>query len=380
MNNDPSDHLTTTTWATAKSNLSAGGSAAANPTSSELGGIDSSRQYLSATPPWAAAGTTSILSTAEPSTPDPEDPVWTSIVQALPPQWKYVNWGARHYVDGVTIPFVLIDKPYKYRVFSGRSDLGIRETYELNADGSQSINFLVYNKGYGIIDSTHIKVFVVDPDGNEALVAYWNPRDKPLANVESEYARQARAGGVHWMTNDSLVFSVSLRHVLNNKEYMLRVLHNGLDLGIRPASHLTADRTLTIDLTKYNDGQGIPVQSLIKVLVVDPDVGGVGTIVAGWWQPPGVEPNSLFRPLVPRVKNDSRSSLGAVTALSTPNRSITSSPVVTPTSYTSPPLASLTHIPNSESPSSLSASVAPDSASAVPPPRKKHFWSRRKYD
>ncbi|KAF9472457.1 hypothetical protein BDN70DRAFT_900529 [Pholiota conissans] len=361
-NDNSSNSLTTISWATAKDTRE---STASHSKQSESRNIHSSPSQVS------AKGTSSA---AESSTPDPKDPVWTSIVQAFPPQWKYVSWGARHYVDEVTIPVVLIDKQYKYRILSGGSDLGIRDAYELSADGSQRINFLEYNKGYGIIDSMHIKVFVVDPDGNEALVAYWNPRDKPLTNLESEYARQVRASGVRWIADNSLVSSVVLKRVLNDKDYMLRVLRDDVDLGVRPASPLTADKSLTIDLKAYNGGQGIPMQSLIKLLVVDSDVGGIGVLVTGWWQPPGVDPNLLFHSRAPRVSYDSKSSLNAPTALSrfpssssaldktssTPNLSSASSslPLFVPSvSYTPPP--SLAQIPDGQ---------------PAPPAKKRHFW------
>lgn len=394
MNNSPGTHLAPPAFsATASSNSNTRGSATSNSRSSEFGSTSNSRQEPSTTPSWVTAETSALSSTAEPSIPDPEDPVWTSIVQAFPPQWKHVNWGARNYVDEVTLPFVLVDKPYRYRVRSGRSDLGIRETYELSADGSQRINFLEYNGGYGIIDSTHIKVFVVDPDGKEALVANWDPRDKPLANVESEYARQAREGGARWTTDSSLVLSVSLKHVLNNKDYMLRITRDGADLGVHPAGPLTSNRTLTVDLTKYNDGHGLPIQSLIKVLVVDPDVGGRGTLVTGWWQPPGVDPNFLFHPPALSANYDSRSGFSAVTALSrlpssssepakassTPDLSSTSVPsFVPPVSYTPPP-PSLPPPPAQLAPLAGKSDVGASSEHPlVPPAKKKHFWSRWK--
>ena len=349
--------------------------------------INNSRQDLSTNPSWVTA-----------ETPDAEDPIWTSILQAFPPQWKHVDWGARNYVDAVTLPFVLVDKPYRYRVRSGRFDLGIRDTYELSPDGSQRINFLEYNKGLGIIDSTHIKVFVVDPDGREALVAYWNPHNKPLANLESEYARHARAGGIHWVIDDNSVLSVTLKHVLNNKDYMMRILRDGTDLGVRlevPLT-LTADKVLDIDLTKYNDGQGLSLQSLIKVLVVDPDVGGPGNLVAGWWQPHGVDPNSLFHPQVISANYDSKSGFTAVTALSHLPSSLSepekasSMPVLSPASslsllppasYIPPPPQSLVPPPAQSAPPAgvpvAASSTLVSQAPAVPRVKKKHFWQRR---
>ena len=92
------------------------------------------------------------------------------------PQWGRGNPSS--YIDNVTFPRVLTNKVYKYRVVKGGSggpqDLGVRNAYSVGADGSQKVNFLEYNSGYGIADSTTIQVYVVDPDnGNQYLVAQW---------------------------------------------------------------------------------------------------------------------------------------------------------------------------------------------------------------
>ncbi len=100
-------YLTPTSSATVNDRLSARGSATPNSGrgSPVFQSTNISRQNLSTNPSWVTAETTT-----EPSAPDPEDPVWTTILQAFPPQWKHVDWGARNYVDAVTLPFVLVDK------------------------------------------------------------------------------------------------------------------------------------------------------------------------------------------------------------------------------------------------------------------------------
>ncbi|CAM1507715.1 Fc.00g045630.m01.CDS01 [Cosmosporella sp. VM-42] len=92
------------------------------------------------------------------------------------------KWGRgspNTYVDNVTFPRVLTDKAYKYRVIKGGwtsgQDLGVRKAYAVESDGSQKVNFLEYNSGCGIADSSIIQVYIVDPDnGNQYLVAQWN--------------------------------------------------------------------------------------------------------------------------------------------------------------------------------------------------------------
>ncbi len=60
----------------------------------------------------------------------------------------------------------------------GDTDLGIKSTYAREANGSQRINLLEYNQGYGVQDTIPIKVFAVDPDeeegSKEILVASWS--------------------------------------------------------------------------------------------------------------------------------------------------------------------------------------------------------------
>ena len=78
------------------------------------------------------------------------------------------------YIDNLTFPKVLDDRPYRYRVVKGNSDLGTRDADAVGEDDSQRLNFLECNKGYGIADSNSIKVYAVDPDsGNQYLVTQW---------------------------------------------------------------------------------------------------------------------------------------------------------------------------------------------------------------
>lgn len=216
------------------------------------------------------------------------------ITRILPPQWEHVAWGSSMYVNSTTIPFVPPDIQYAYRVVKGQSDLGVRKTYERNGDGSQTINFLEYNQGYGIVDSTHIKVFATDlGSGKEFLVVEWNPRNKPLGNVESPYAEEVRKGGVSWTvkaptdvaedSDSSRILSVTLNGVPAGTDYDFRVFSGDTDLGTRYVGGPKADNTLTINLKEYNNGQGISSQLITKVLVVDRDIGGRGTLVAARW-------------------------------------------------------------------------------------------------
>jgi hypothetical protein len=79
------------------------------------------------------------------------------------------------FIDNLTFKKVLTDKPYRYRVVAGSSDLGVKEAYEVQLDGSQKLNFLEWNKGFGINDKETIKVYVVDPvDDSSTLIAQWN--------------------------------------------------------------------------------------------------------------------------------------------------------------------------------------------------------------
>ncbi|TBU30554.1 immunomodulatory protein FIP-Fve [Dichomitus squalens] len=88
------------------------------------------------------------------------------------------NWVRGHpssYVDNVVFPKVLTDKKYSYRVLVSGKDLGVRDGYSVQSDGSQKVNFLEYNAGRGIADSNTIQVYAVDPDdGNNYLVAQFN--------------------------------------------------------------------------------------------------------------------------------------------------------------------------------------------------------------
>ncbi|TBU30551.1 immunomodulatory protein [Dichomitus squalens] len=96
--------------------------------------------------------------------------VWTQtkICFDYTPDW--IDGGPR-YINGVVFPKVLTDKNYSYRVESDR-DYGVRAGYQVQADGSQKVNFLDYNYGLGIEPYRGIKVYVVDPDdGKNYLVA-----------------------------------------------------------------------------------------------------------------------------------------------------------------------------------------------------------------
>ena len=89
------------------------------------------------------------------------------------PQWG--RGSPNNYIDNLTFPKVLTDKPYKYRIVKGSSDLGVKDAYAAQSTGSQKINILEWNSGYGIDDKTTIKVYVVDPtDNSSTLIAQWN--------------------------------------------------------------------------------------------------------------------------------------------------------------------------------------------------------------
>lgn len=109
------------------------------------------------------------------------------------PQW--VRGNPSSYIDSVTFPKVLADKEYTYRVQSGDRNLGersiilvacfkvaytkmgvgVKPSYSVAPDGSQKVNLLEYNKGYGIADSTRIEIYVIDPSTEEEyLIAQWN--------------------------------------------------------------------------------------------------------------------------------------------------------------------------------------------------------------
>ncbi len=88
------------------------------------------------------------------------------------------SWGRgtpSNFIDNLTFPKVLTDKAYTYRVAVSGRDLGVRPSYEVQGDGSQKINFLEYNSGYGIADTNTIQVYVVDPaTGDDFIIAQWN--------------------------------------------------------------------------------------------------------------------------------------------------------------------------------------------------------------
>jgi hypothetical protein len=90
------------------------------------------------------------------------------------PQWQRGNAPFYNYIDAVLLPHAPRDKAYTFRVQKGNIDLGIRPTYEAEDNGSQKINFLEYNNGYGIRDDTPIRVYMKDPvTETEHLVAQW---------------------------------------------------------------------------------------------------------------------------------------------------------------------------------------------------------------
>jgi len=100
---------------------------------------------------------------------------WTRSLRSGPPKWK--RGSPRNYIDVLSIPEPPSDREYQYRVVKGGVDLGIKPTYNRDRDGSQSVNLLEYNRGYGISDRTPIKVYAVGQDGEEkveTLVAQWN--------------------------------------------------------------------------------------------------------------------------------------------------------------------------------------------------------------
>ncbi|KAI0364733.1 immunomodulatory protein [Pilatotrama ljubarskyi] len=88
---------------------------------------------------------------------------------------KWTRGTPNNYIDSVTFPRVLADKVYTYRLMVDENDLGITKPYSVQSDGSQKVNFLEYNKGYGIDQAHKIRVYVVDSDTqNQYLVAEWN--------------------------------------------------------------------------------------------------------------------------------------------------------------------------------------------------------------
>ncbi|KIL63837.1 hypothetical protein M378DRAFT_79184 [Amanita muscaria Koide BX008] len=74
------------------------------------------------------------------------------------------------FTDAVTFPKVLADKAYEYQVIVDGVSKGIRRDYSVAPDGSQKVNFLGYNEGHGILNSSNTQVYVVDPETN---IAYY---------------------------------------------------------------------------------------------------------------------------------------------------------------------------------------------------------------
>ncbi|KAF8143672.1 immunomodulatory protein FIP-Fve, partial [Mycena galopus ATCC 62051] len=96
---------------------------------------------------------------------------WRAAIISSPPRWTRGN--PKSYIDSLTIPKPPSDKGYSYRVMKGDEDLGIQPTYERDPDGSQRINLLEYNQGYGISDRIRIRVYAVDEMGSTAMIAEW---------------------------------------------------------------------------------------------------------------------------------------------------------------------------------------------------------------
>lgn len=96
---------------------------------------------------------------------------WRAAILSSPPRWTRGN--PKSYINSLTIPKPPTDKPYSYRVMKGDEDLGIRPTYERDPDGSQRVNLLEYNRGYGIPDRIRIQVYAVDEVGSTEMIAEW---------------------------------------------------------------------------------------------------------------------------------------------------------------------------------------------------------------
>lgn len=89
-------------------------------------------------------------------------------------RWIRGNPPWSNYVDGVMFPNVRQDGSYTFRLQKGNVDLGTQPSYAVGEDGSQKVNFLEYNAGYGIRDDTRIQVYVSGlGTGGEHLVAQW---------------------------------------------------------------------------------------------------------------------------------------------------------------------------------------------------------------
>ncbi|EJD51339.1 hypothetical protein AURDEDRAFT_57009 [Auricularia subglabra TFB-10046 SS5] len=96
---------------------------------------------------------------------------WSAALRSHPIFWK--RGDSNVHIDRLVIPQPPGGGTYLYRVLKDETDLGVRPTYLLEADGSQVVNLLEYNQGYGIHDSRRVRVFVGEEgsDGREILIA-----------------------------------------------------------------------------------------------------------------------------------------------------------------------------------------------------------------
>lgn len=181
---------------------------------------------------------------------------WSDSLYSNPPKWQRGNPDV--YIDSIIFPVVPSNKTYQYRVIKGSEDLGIQPTYTLNKDGSQTVNLLEYNGGYGIQETIPIQVIAVDPEGHEVLVA------------TSRWAHSLRSEPPRWRHGDSnhSIESVMFPRIPTQKSYSFRVVKGKEDLGVKPSPTLD-DGTFTIDLVDYNGGQGIQESTSIRVFAVD---------------------------------------------------------------------------------------------------------------
>jgi len=89
---------------------------------------------------------------------------------------NYTRGDPSSYIDKVTFPKVMTDQAYQYRVFVDSRDLGIMPGDVVGSDGSQEVNFVAYNQGYGIPDTANIIVTVIDPSTKqEYMIAQFLP-------------------------------------------------------------------------------------------------------------------------------------------------------------------------------------------------------------